>query len=278
VRYHVSTGVDLTEIGEKICDHCLAPDIDSGVIGCDNMTILIVALLQGRTREEWYSWMKDRVQKKYGYATPSSFPSLYPQSRGSFNAEAVTNRNFSRLFQDDHPISLTSGAGLSSFARVFNNAGRFTSPWAQSFIGGNRNSMFGSDDSEDEDEEALIKDPFFTRTYSLEDQNHLQSSDLTHRLKARLDEFERSVVEEDNNTTWSMPRDGTEHQREIPQPLNHLPNDDIQAWVPSAQQLPSQLSGDAASPVTKVEELPDASGDPLLDASEDPLKSHMSNS
>lgn len=268
VRYHVSTGVDLTEIGEKMCDHCLAPDVDTGVIGCDNMTVLIVALLQGRTKEEWYSWMKDRVQKKYGYATPSSFPSLYPQGRGSFNAEAVTNRNSSR-FQDDRPISFSSGAGLSSFARVFNGAGRVTSPWAHSFIGGNRNLMFGSDDSEDEDEETLIKDPFFTHTYSLGDQNHIQSSDSTQRLKAQLAEFERSVVEEDN-AMWGTPQDGTEHQRETLQPLNHLPNGDTEIWVPSVQQLPSQPSGDTASPATKAEE--------FLDASEDPLKSHMSNS
>lgn len=265
MRYHVSTGLSLTEIGEKMCDHCLAPDVDSGVIGCDNMTVLIVALLQGRTKEEWYSWMKDRVLQNYGYATPSSFPSLYPQSRASFNGEA--SRNSSR-FQDDRPISFSSGAGLSSFARVLNGAGRVATPWAHSFIGGNRNLMFGSDDSEDEDEETLVKNPFFTHTYSLEDQNHLQSSDATQRLKARLDDFERGVVEEDN-TMWDIPQDGAEHQRETLQPLNHLPNGDAQVWVPSAQQLPSQPSGDTASPVTKVEE--------FLDASEDPLK-HMSNS
>ena len=262
MRYHVSTGLDLTEIGEKMCDHCLAPDVDSGIIGCDNMTVLIVALLQGRTKEEWYTWMKDRVQNKYGYATPSSFPSLYPQSRAAFNGEA--NRYSSR-FQDDHPISFSSGAGLSSF---FNGAGRLTAPWAHSFIGGNRNLMFSSD-SEDEDEETLVKDPFFTHTYSLGDQNHLQSSDATQRLKARLDDFERSMVEEDNDTMCDISQDGIEHQRETLQPLNHLPNGDAQVWFPSAQQLPSQPSGDTASPVTKVEE--------FLDANEDPSK-HISNS
>jgi len=45
------------------------------------MTILIVAILNGRTKEEWYSWIADRVQRNYGYWKPSSLPWLYDASR-----------------------------------------------------------------------------------------------------------------------------------------------------------------------------------------------------
>lgn len=43
---------------------CLATDSETGGIGCDNMTVVIVALLGGRTPEEWQKWVKERVDKK----------------------------------------------------------------------------------------------------------------------------------------------------------------------------------------------------------------------
>jgi protein phosphatase 2C family protein 2/3 len=54
VRYQASLGKELTEIGERICDHCLAPEASKEHIGCDNMTVLIVAITHGRSKEEWY--------------------------------------------------------------------------------------------------------------------------------------------------------------------------------------------------------------------------------
>ncbi len=82
VRYQASEGKELTEICEMMCDHCLAPDTTSGVgIGCDNMTVLIVAITHGRSKEEWYEWIKDRVKTEHGYVTPSTLPQLYSQSR-----------------------------------------------------------------------------------------------------------------------------------------------------------------------------------------------------
>jgi len=83
VRYQVSQGKELTEIGGMICDHCLAPDADlnENSIGCDNMTVIIGAITHGRSKKEWYTWIRDRVRKKYGYETPSVLPWLYSESR-----------------------------------------------------------------------------------------------------------------------------------------------------------------------------------------------------
>jgi len=80
VRYQVSQGKELTEIVEMICEYCLAPDTTSD-IGCDNMTILIVAITHGRSKDDWYAWITDRVKNNYGYDTPSTLPRLYPLSR-----------------------------------------------------------------------------------------------------------------------------------------------------------------------------------------------------
>lgn len=112
VRLKVSEGNELHEIGEMICNHCLAPDTvrpppcnditcngcqsPFGVgHGCDNMTVLIVAILNGRTKEEWYTWITDRVQRHYGYWTPRSLPCLYEESRlADFNKrEAQAKRD-----------------------------------------------------------------------------------------------------------------------------------------------------------------------------------------
>lgn len=102
VRYQVSRGKKLTEIGEMICEHCLAPDTTEGPdIGCDNMTVLIVAITHGRSRKEWYAWIADRVRNNYGYQTPSTLPRLYPESRlKAFRANREAHeRNASRSAQ-----------------------------------------------------------------------------------------------------------------------------------------------------------------------------------
>jgi protein phosphatase 2C family protein 2/3 len=52
------------------------------------MTILVVAILHGRTKEEWYNWITNRGKQEYGYKTPQVLPQIYPQGRLSyFNAK-----------------------------------------------------------------------------------------------------------------------------------------------------------------------------------------------
>jgi protein phosphatase 2C family protein 2/3 len=82
VRLKISEGKELNEITEMICDHCLAPDsVDEYSTGSDNMTVMVIALLGSRTKEQWYSWMTDRVRGKYGYDTPTILPRLYSEVR-----------------------------------------------------------------------------------------------------------------------------------------------------------------------------------------------------
>jgi len=82
VRLKISQGKELAELSEMICDHCLAPDTSHGPgMGTDNMTFLVVAILGGRTNEEWYSWITDRVKRDYGYKTPTAQPQLYAENR-----------------------------------------------------------------------------------------------------------------------------------------------------------------------------------------------------
>jgi protein phosphatase 2C family protein 2/3 len=63
-RRAIANGDDLGKICEDMMVKCLAKESETGGIGCDNMTVVVVALLGGRTKEEWQAWVKERVEKK----------------------------------------------------------------------------------------------------------------------------------------------------------------------------------------------------------------------
>jgi hypothetical protein len=63
IRHELSEKVTLKSACENLMERCLAKDSELGGIGCDNMTVIIVAFLQGKTLDEWYKWMADRYGK-----------------------------------------------------------------------------------------------------------------------------------------------------------------------------------------------------------------------
>lgn len=63
-RRAIAKGHSLGKICEDMMTKCLARDSETGGIGCDNMTVVIVALLGGRSPEEWQQWVKERVDNK----------------------------------------------------------------------------------------------------------------------------------------------------------------------------------------------------------------------
>ena len=144
VRLKISEGKELREICENLCDFCLAPDTEPPPhkrgcscqqcegdydenaanetgIGCDNMTVVIVAILHGRTNEDWYAWVTDRVKRKYGYATPTLTPQLYASNRlMSFKAQ------LERL-EKNNPAAVQSGmpqSGTYNIVVVANQQGQ----------------------------------------------------------------------------------------------------------------------------------------------------------
>jgi len=70
IRRSIADRQPLDKVCESVIDFCLAPDSDWGGVGCDNMTIMIVAILGDRTQEQWYDWMVERVNNNVGYETP----------------------------------------------------------------------------------------------------------------------------------------------------------------------------------------------------------------
>jgi len=204
VRYQVSEGKSLTEIGEMMCDHCLAPDTTSGAgIGCDNMTVLIVAITHGRTKEQWYEWITERVKTEYGYKTPTALPQLYAQSRLlSFRARREAQEARERQHGSNGTSSAPASFDSDDFLRRYGlTVTTLTGGNGISYRpGGNIVSdsgqlMFGSDDSEEEDseEESAGGRSFFTETLGL---GRAESPDPTKNLKAQLDEYEKDIQNE----------------------------------------------------------------------------------
>jgi len=52
---------------------CLSNGADTGGVGCDNMTMIIVGLLHGKTQEDWYNLIAKRVADGDGPCAPPEY-------------------------------------------------------------------------------------------------------------------------------------------------------------------------------------------------------------
>jgi protein phosphatase 2C family protein 2/3 len=73
VRRGIVAKQDLSSICENMMDNCLASNSDTGGVGCDNMTMIVIGLLQGRTKEQWYEDIAKRVANGEGPCAPPEF-------------------------------------------------------------------------------------------------------------------------------------------------------------------------------------------------------------
>lgn len=68
VRKGIAEGTPLDTLCEQTMDHCLASDSGMTGVGCDNMTMVIIAILNGKTLEEWYDHITHKVAVRLGPA------------------------------------------------------------------------------------------------------------------------------------------------------------------------------------------------------------------
>ncbi|KAF2142431.1 uncharacterized protein K452DRAFT_318073 [Aplosporella prunicola CBS 121167] len=73
VRRGIAAKQELQDICENMMDNCLASNSDTGGVGCDNMTIAIIGLLKGRSKEEWYNTIAERVANGDGPCAPPEY-------------------------------------------------------------------------------------------------------------------------------------------------------------------------------------------------------------
>lgn len=58
-------------------DNCLASSSETGGVGCDNMTIVIIGLLNGKTKDQWYEEIAKRVANGDGPCAPPEYGMLH---------------------------------------------------------------------------------------------------------------------------------------------------------------------------------------------------------
>lgn len=173
VRLAISQGKSLQTICEEMLDRCLAPDSDWGGVGCDNMTMMVVALLGDRTEEEWFAWVKERVENGEGYPTPKEYVEPFGQGgngpRGALMAGGSTGASGGSS-GDVAPSSILGGA-----LRV----GSLADGTVQlSFGGADGPNGIGEEDSEDDTELDLptIQAALRARMAELEQEEAFSSS------------------------------------------------------------------------------------------------------
>jgi len=73
VRRGIAAKQDLDKICENMMDNCLASNSETGGVGCDNMTMIIIGFLRGRSKEEWYEEIARRVANGDGPCAPPEY-------------------------------------------------------------------------------------------------------------------------------------------------------------------------------------------------------------
>ncbi|KAJ5113022.1 Protein phosphatase 2C [Penicillium angulare] len=82
VRRGIAAKQDLFRICENMMDNCLASNSETGGVGCDNMTMTVIALLNGKTKEEWYNQIAERVASGDGPCAPPEYDLRTAEFRG----------------------------------------------------------------------------------------------------------------------------------------------------------------------------------------------------
>lgn len=73
VRRGIAAKQELHLICENMMDNCLASNSETGGVGCDNMTMIVIGLLNGKTKEEWYEMIAKRVADGDGPCAPPEY-------------------------------------------------------------------------------------------------------------------------------------------------------------------------------------------------------------
>jgi hypothetical protein len=202
VRRLIAQKKPLQEICEMTIQRCCAPDADTGAgIGCDNMTMVLVAILNGKSLDQWYDWITDRVERKYGYETPVELPQVFSESRILAAQNRAQFRN-SSSFGPTTAINLRGPGGFSALARVLGGTGLTFNPSARTTNDPNVLS-FGHDDDDEYDDDDDEEDAGDTGEGGLFGVNRLKvgasgdGKDKTSSLRNQLDDLESGLHDDD---------------------------------------------------------------------------------
>ena len=214
VRRLIAERKSLQEICELTIQRCCAPDCElEGGIGCDNMTMVVVAFLNGKTLDQWYDCIADRVEQKVGYATPKEYPQIFAESRilEAQQRAAYRSNNANRFGTGG--LSLRGPGGFGAVARALGGGISFHP--ASNRNGGER-TIITFDDNDDDDYEYEYGDDdevgdtgegglFGVNRLKVGGASSNTGRDVTKSLRDQLDELEDGI-EEDKHASQASGR------------------------------------------------------------------------
>ncbi|KAJ1657414.1 Protein phosphatase 2C 2 [Dispira simplex] len=113
IHKHLALGMSPSAICEAIMSDCLATGRDNTGVGCDNMTIIIVGLLHGKTPEEWQTALTERFNERHpgGVGSPRTLSlqlaaekAQFAKEQAQFDMEGMLN-SMNVTSKDDGQIS-----------------------------------------------------------------------------------------------------------------------------------------------------------------------------
>merc|ERR1712070_1191178 len=140
VRRGIAAKQELHSICENMMDNCLASNSETGGVGCDNMTMVVVGLLRGKTKEEWYNMIAERVANGDGPCAPPE----YAEFRGPGN-----RRNRFDDSSDDYDMDMDQRTRMLGRG---SNGGRII------LLGDGTELLAGADAANDDDGDVDMED------------------------------------------------------------------------------------------------------------------------
>src|SRR5271170_6702400 len=74
-------------------DNCLASNSETGGVGCDNMTMIVIGFLNGKTKQEWYDMIGKRVADGDGPCAPPEYGKFFSVPSGQVFANYLPQLN-----------------------------------------------------------------------------------------------------------------------------------------------------------------------------------------
>ena len=243
VRRQLAERKSLQEVCEFTIQKCCAPDADTGAgIGCDNMTMILVAILNGRTLDQWYDWIANRVGQKVGYATPTESPQIFAESRILAAQQRAAFRGSNSTGFNTGGLSLRGPGGFGALARVLGGGGISFHPASKR---NGEHTVITFDDNDDDEYEYEYEDEedvgdtgegglFGVNRLKVGGASNNTTRDVTKSLRDQLDELEDEIEEDGQGSHKSEP--GSSRADESTKNTGGLPRATINLPSPSERQ------------------------------------------
>ena len=171
--------------------------------------MIVVALLNGKTLDQWYDWIADRVEQKVGYATPKEYPQIFSEARILHAQRRAEFRNSNGSGFGAGGLTLRGPGGFGALARVLNGGAISFHPTAKR--NGGEHTIVTFDDNDDDyddydyDEDDEVGDTgegglFGVNRLKVGGASNNAGRDVTKSLRDQLEELEGGIEEDEHDT------------------------------------------------------------------------------